>query len=80
MFQSTFPRGERPILNTSILTAAGFNPRSHEGNDRVLRVPPRIQDGFNPRSHEGNDSRRQQLRQRQTLFQSTFPRGERHSF
>ena len=34
----------------------GFNPRSHEGNDRLLQSN-RLQHGcFNPRSHEGNDS------------------------
>ena len=36
MFQSTFPRGERHYGIASSTIRDGFNPRSHEGNDRVL--------------------------------------------
>ena len=34
---------------------------------------------FNPRSHEGNDKSRRQQYYERTEFQSTFPRGERHT-
>ena len=33
---------------------------------------------FNPRSHEGNDGDRKPVSRRRKMFQSTFPRGERH--
>ena len=35
IFQSTLPRGERPGVATSVSSAVDFNPRSHEGSDRV---------------------------------------------
>ena len=43
---------------------AGFNPRSHEGNDGVTCGMSGMYMGFNPRSHEGNDEdeRRQNAR------------------
>ena len=54
-FQSTFPRGERRILQLIIVIYRNFNPRSHEGNDGQSKsLEYRIYD-FNPRSHEGND-------------------------
>ena len=33
IFQSTLPRGERPIPMTSTGYVRNFNPRSHEGSD-----------------------------------------------
>ena len=56
VFQSTFPRGERPlsVLHT-LLDICYFNPRSHEGNDSQRACVERGDLYFNPRSHEGND-------------------------
>ena len=76
LFQSTFPRGERlrfPFIYGSFIC---FNPRSHEGNDEIVRfkgfqvevsihVPTRGTTGFRG-IRRGSDG-----------FQSTFPRGER---
>ena len=79
-FQSTFPRGERRFFSPSRSTAIfSFNPRSHEGNDFMfvrIRYPFA---GFNPRSHEGNDLNVSRPSFSSSVFQSTFPRGERHS-
>ena len=39
LFQSTFPRGERPVpARQSHGHHAGFNPRSHEGNDVIIEL------------------------------------------
>ena len=34
-FQSTLPRGERPVLIDIIVCRSDFNPRSREGSDYV---------------------------------------------
>ena len=56
-FQSTFPRGERPIISVPAKGKEGhFNPRSLVGNDDLLpyiRIAPMKY--FNPRSLVGND-------------------------
>ena len=58
-FQSTLPRGERPIVTTTTLKRSWhFNPRSRVGSD----VPPHLvdvakDDDFNPRSRVGSDCR-----------------------
>ena len=36
-FQSTLPRGERPIMSGSNSSTLNFNPRSHEGSDSNFR-------------------------------------------
>ena len=100
-FQSTFPRGERPVLLVSSpYHSYCFNPRSREGNDSLhkkyisfgYRFNPRSREGndlccpsplaivvcFNPRSREGNDGDGKSVFHIFFLFQSTFPRGERH--
>ena len=77
-FQSTFPRGERPSPLISI----------HISSSVSIHVPTRGTTGvsldqalrywsFNPRSHEGNDQKNRSNTQKNLLFQSTFPRGER---
>ena len=56
LFQSTFPRRERPYFVLAFLFLFCFNPRSREGND-PRRWERRIRrECFNPRSREGNDS------------------------
>ena len=55
MFQSTFPRGERRWSGCNAGLVWGFNPRSHEGNDKCLCIILQYLSCFNPRSHEGND-------------------------
>ena len=56
MFQSTFPRGERPSLHLIRRVLRCFNPRSHEGNDPFFGGSGPPTRCFNPRSHEGNDA------------------------
>ena len=55
-----------------------FNPRSHEGSDGAYYAAQCRFHNFNPRSHEGSDVMWLLLAQRQNVFQSTLPRGERH--
>ena len=55
-----------------------FNPRSREGSDRVTGVGLRLPEDFNPRSREGSDAV-WPWRESPSRFQSTLPRGERHS-
>ena len=37
LFQSTFPRGERPVVRELVIDVDDFNPRSRVGNDRVYK-------------------------------------------
>ena len=55
LFQSTFPRRERPIQHLIELRRKNFNPRSREGNDEMQEILERKDTYFNPRSREGND-------------------------
>ena len=55
-FQSTFPQGERPSpARRDLSERAGFNPRSHKGNDHESGKCAESIQCFNPRSHKGND-------------------------
>ena len=55
-FQSTFPRGERPIRpNIRCSLCSYFNPRSRVGNDCSRLVYLDNSANFNPRSRVGND-------------------------
>ncbi len=54
-FQSTFPRGERPVCLTDCRPLAYFNPRSRVGNDAIVFLTLQKQLNFNPRSRVGND-------------------------
>ena len=55
-FQSTLPRGERPVSGSHTKPSGeNFNPRSHEGSDRVMYPLLLYLPYFNPRSHEGSD-------------------------
>ena len=55
IFQSTLPRGERPITGGGKHGTYYFNPRSHEGSDIYRQVHYKGFMYFNPRSHEGSD-------------------------
>ena len=57
-FQSTLPRGERPVLKFYTLFSDCFNPRSHVGSDTSRPAPSATGSSFNPRSHVGSDSLR----------------------
>ena len=56
-FQSTLPRGERPIVLYLLSLESYFNPRSHEGSDNGRFWSRAGSVYFNPRSHEGSDMR-----------------------
>ena len=56
VFQSTFPRGERRRWAGHRNRKKRFNPRSHEGNDKLQFISTVSLGSFNPRSHEGNDA------------------------
>ena len=77
VFQSTLPRGERPISTSSGRPSINFNPRSHEGSDRGNLPDDFVQLYFNPRSHEGSDGFPRRPMIPRSAFQSTLPRGER---
>ena len=77
-FQSTFPRGERRTGGSQAVAACNFNPRSLVGNDGLhfhrdwrrfisIHVP-----SWGTTQCLANT-------RRMRLFQSTFPRGERHN-
>ena len=54
-FQSTLPRGERPISTTVARGNRYFNPRSREGSDGGWSCSGSGIWNFNPRSREGSD-------------------------
>ena len=77
VFQSTLPRGERHKRPLFFVCEANFNPRSHEGSDQTLssvRCSPQISIHAPTRGATDNIIDEQ----RDELFQSTLPRGERH--
>ena len=78
LFQSAVPRGERrstvPVLPG---TTADFNPRSRVGNDSLGGRNVESLCNFNPRSRVGNDNGSITNTEKENVFQSTFPRGER---
>ena len=57
-FQSTLPRGERPLPQSCNNIIINFNPRSHEGSDLQEPELHFLLRDFNPRSHEGSDQDR----------------------
>ena len=54
-----------------------FNPRSHEGSDKIFFANAKFFMHFNPRSHEGSDMSEDFVPPRPPLFQPALPRGER---
>ena len=58
-FQSTLPRRERQLQAKIQSILQYFNPRSHEGSDRLPRFSDILSlSNFNPCSHEGSDHAR----------------------
>ena len=55
LFQSTFPRGERPVKFLVTNDYSNFNPRSRVGNDKCVQTFVSLYIDFNPRSRVGND-------------------------
>ncbi len=77
-FQSTLPRGERPIRPSPLLSGHdNFNPRSREGSDLFGFLQIQCREDFNPRSREGSDGYSRNGDYSREGFQSTLPRGER---
>ena len=78
LFQSTFPRGERPVDALFVLGLIPcFNPRSREGNDKQIQTHGGQRSMFQSTFPRGERHRVRQRRLPRVLFQSTFPRGER---
>ena len=80
MFQSTLPRGERPLHNICTPSLQpSFNPRSHAGSDLsdVFNVCQVLQ--FQSTLPRGERLYGADIQVGDTLFQSTLPRGERQT-
>ena len=76
-FQSTLPRGERPLCGSLAPVFQDFNPRSREGSDNFPTESHLVLSNFNPRSREGSDVSGSTISFPSYRFQSTLPRGER---
>jgi len=79
MFQSTPPRGRRRALPHRPPNRKCFNPRLREGGDMERSEFTFIQRSFNPRLREGGDEKLSRPLTPLQLFQSTPPRGRRHT-
>ena len=55
LFQSTHPRGVRPISMPMSMSPANFNPRTHVGCDAHPEHSSAHDSDFNPRTHVGCD-------------------------
>ena len=77
LFQSTFPRGERPRGGGTGWIQPGFQSTFPRGERLCIASNMHRIKYFNPRSREGNDSGFHPRASYTSLFQSTFPRGER---
>ena len=78
LFQSTFPRGERRLSPWT--WCDNYDVSIHvpaRGTTHRTRLHMRCYACFNPRSREGNDIPCSIKPLYHTVFQSTFPRGER---
>ena len=75
LFQSTPPRGGRPLQGTRQYQApAYFNPRPREGGDKILQGRRHAVRDFNPRPPRGGATRKRRRLCRSTAeFQSTPP-------
>ena len=76
-FQSTPPRGRRPLTGWTLSQQTYFNPRLREGGDLEFQREIGLQHHFNPRLREGGDSESEQTGWGCSVFQSTPPRGRR---
>ncbi len=77
LFQSSFPRGERPSSSTRIPFLSQFQSTFPRGERRSKRSDSDYFTDFNPRSRVGNDGKSVCVMVNCQRFQSTFPRGER---
>ena len=78
LFQSTFPRGERRSKRSDSDYFTDFNPRSRVGNDSINRSY-RLRYIISIHVPAWGTTHVQRLRPvNYAVFQSTFPRGERH--
>ena len=79
-FQSTLLRGERPydVFLSSQPYLVSIHAPTRGATIRVSSIPTRIE-SFNPRSHAGSDAAKPTIYCSTGEFQSTLPRGERHS-
>ena len=55
IFQSTRPRGTRPVSGFSLRVPSDFNPRVHAGRDKQTSALHGKPTDFNPRVHAGRD-------------------------
>ncbi len=76
-FQSTRPRGARPIITVCPLMTYRFNPRARAGRDLYPYCAGFGDICFNPRARAGRDRRGWGRCMLITGFQSTRPRGAR---
>ena len=76
-FQSTRPRGARPVLMLFCNLISCFNPRAHGGRDMYGERNMPMMPGFNPRAHGGRDPATCGVTDNVLTFQSTRPRGAR---
>ena len=76
-FQSTFPRGERLMINSSAFGIDYFNPRSRVGNDVVFGENTFSSALFQSTFPRGERPVKDGIMKSNDQFQSTFPRGER---
>ena len=78
LFQSTFPRGERRF-HIRIHLCVFFISIHVPAWGTTITIPFKLTQVlyFNPRSRVGNDSHTLTTWRLSTIFQSTFPRGER---
>ena len=77
MFQSTPPRGGRPMGDKDGSGRPCFNPRPRVGGDAVTPAAAFALSGFNPRPRVGGDRIRRSCPLAMPMFQSTPPRGGR---
>ena len=63
-FQSTHPRGVRPISGDILMSFRCFNPRTQVGRDLNHAKTSESYTRFNPRTHVGCDKRRREMQRR----------------
>jgi len=76
-FQSTRPRGARPLGTIQGAQAKGFNPRARVGRDLPGQRGCLVLQSFNPRARVGRDDLVAAPAFAAVAFQSTRPRGAR---
>ena len=77
MFQSTRPRGARPIPPSSAVRGVRFNPRARAGRDMADRDRALDMLQFQSTRPRGARPTMTSISSARSLFQSTRPRGAR---